>query len=157
MRRSNFFGGLALIAVAVLLVANGMGVLPNVPWLQAIVSICLAAFSLKQIWKRHFFWSMISLGCVAWIWEGYLGIEAITPFPLLLAAGLLGVGLNMMIGKKINYQTRMTLQESLNADDNAGIIRAVRNIFFITAICEFAGFLMLCMQCLRLLLQNILQ
>lgn len=100
MRRSNFFGGLALIAVAVLLVANGMGVLPNVPWLQAIVSICLAIFSLKQIWKRHFFWSMISLGCVAWIWEGYLGIEAITPFPLLLAAGLLGVGLNMMIGKK---------------------------------------------------------
>ena len=100
MRKNNILTGLALIAVAVLLVANGMGVLPNVPWLQAIVSICFVAFSLGQIFKRHFFWSMISLGCVAWIWEGYLGIEQITPFPLLLAAGLLGIGLNMMFGKK---------------------------------------------------------
>ena len=49
----------------------------------------------------------------------------------------------MMIGKKINYQTRMTLQESLNADDNAGVIKMVRNIFLTTAICELAGFLML--------------
>lgn len=49
----------------------------------------------------------------------------------------------MMIGKKINYQTRMTLQESLNADDNAGVIKMVRHIFLITAICEFSGFLML--------------
>lgn len=100
MRKNNILSGLALIAVAVLLVANGMGVLPNVPWLQTIVSICLVIFSLGQICKRHFFWSMISLGCVAWIWEGYLGIEQITPFPLLLAAGLLGIGLNMMFGKK---------------------------------------------------------
>lgn len=51
--------------------------------------------------------------------------------------------LYMMIGKKINYQTRMTLQESLNADDNAGIIKMVRHIFLITAICEFSGFLMI--------------
>lgn len=51
--------------------------------------------------------------------------------------------LYMMIGKKINYQTRRTLQESLNADDNAGILKMVRNIFIITAICEFVGFLAL--------------
>lgn len=49
----------------------------------------------------------------------------------------------MLIGKKINYQTRITLQESLNADDNAGVLKTVRHIFVITAICEFAGFLML--------------
>lgn len=51
--------------------------------------------------------------------------------------------LYMMIGKKINYQTRMTLQESLNTEDNAGILKMVKNIFIITAICEFAGFLAL--------------
>ena len=49
----------------------------------------------------------------------------------------------MMIGKKINYQTRITLQESLNADDNAGIVKTVKHIFAITAICEFLGFLAL--------------
>lgn len=100
MKKSNIIGGLALIAVAILLVASGLNLLPEVPWLQAIISICLVAFSLHQIWKRRFFWSMISLGCVAWIWEEYLNIEKITPFPLLIAAALLGVGLNLMFGGK---------------------------------------------------------
>ena len=100
MKKNNIVGGLALIAVAVLLVANGLGVWPEIPWLQALVSIIFVAFSLRQIWKRHFFWSMISLGCVAWIWDDVIGIENITPFPLLLAAGLLGIGLNMMFRGK---------------------------------------------------------
>lgn len=117
MRKNNIIGGLALIAVAVLLVANGMGVLPGIPWLQALVSICLVAFSLRQIWRRHFFWSMMSLGCVAWIWEDYIGIEAITPFPLLLAAGLLGIGLNMMFGKKHRMVTITKDGKTMGIDD----------------------------------------
>ena len=51
--------------------------------------------------------------------------------------------LYMMIGKKINYQARITLQESLNSEDNAGILKMVRNIFIITAVCELLGFLAL--------------
>ncbi len=100
MKNSNFFWGLGLVAVAILLVANGMGILPDVPWLQAIISLLFAVYALRQIWKRRFFGSMLALGCIAWIWEGYLGIEAITPFPLLFAAGLLGIGLNLMFGKR---------------------------------------------------------
>jgi predicted membrane protein len=117
MRKNNVVGGLALIAVAVLLVANGLGVWPEIPWLQALVSITFVAFSLRQIWKRHFFWSMISLGCVAWIWDEYLGIENITPFPLLLAAGLLGIGLNMMFGKKHRVVTITKNGESMCIDE----------------------------------------
>lgn len=117
MRKNNVVGGLALIAVAVLLVANGLGVWPEIPWLQALVSITFVAFSLRQIWKRHFFWSMISLGCVAWIWDEYLGIENITPFPLLLAAGLLGIGLNMMFGKKHRVVTITKNGESMGVDE----------------------------------------
>ncbi len=51
--------------------------------------------------------------------------------------------LYMMIGKKINYQTRRTLQESLNSEDNAGVLKMVKNIFLITAVCELTGFLMI--------------
>ena len=51
--------------------------------------------------------------------------------------------LYIMVGKKINYQTRITLQESLNAEENAGVLKMVKKIFIITAICEFAGFVML--------------
>lgn len=100
MRKNNIICGLVLIAIAVLLVANGLGFMTEFPWIQGIISIGLVAFSIRQIWRRHFFWSMISLGCVAWIWEKYLNIEEITPFPLLIAVALLGIGLNMMFGGK---------------------------------------------------------
>ncbi|MGN1157026.1 MAG: LiaF domain-containing protein [Agathobacter sp.] len=104
MKKSNIVWGILLIAIAVILVANGLGVLPDLPWIQTILSAGLLVFSGRQIWRKHFFWSMISLGCVAWIWEEHLGIEAIAPFPLLLAAALLGIGLNMIFGRKITIE-----------------------------------------------------
>ena len=49
----------------------------------------------------------------------------------------------MFIGKKIDYQTKITLQESLNKEDSADIVKTVKQIILITVICEFVGFLML--------------
>lgn len=49
----------------------------------------------------------------------------------------------MLIGKKISYQTRISLQESLDTEDNAGVVKMVRRIMLITAICEIVGFLAL--------------
>lgn len=49
----------------------------------------------------------------------------------------------MILGKKINYQTRITLQESLNKDDNQGVIKTVIHILLITLFCEFLGFVAL--------------
>ena len=49
----------------------------------------------------------------------------------------------MLIGKKINYQTRVTLQESLNSEHNAGVLKMVQKIVLITGVCELLGFLML--------------
>lgn len=100
MKKSNILGGLALIVIAVILLGNGMGVLPNIPWFGLIGSVLLGAYVIKGIWKREFFGAVMSLGFIAWIWDEYLMIEKITPFPLLLAAALLGIGLNMIIGKK---------------------------------------------------------
>ena len=35
----------------------------------------------------------------------------------------------LMIGKKINYATRLTIQESLNKDDTAGVVKTIVFIF----------------------------
>ena len=100
MRKNNIGWGLGFIAVAVLLVANGMGFLPEIPWMKVLLTIMFAGFAFKQLFRRHFVGSMLALGCGAWIWDSYLGIEEITPFPLLLAAVFVGIGLNMLFGKK---------------------------------------------------------
>ena len=99
MKKNDILGGLLLIVIAVLLIGHGMGILPDIPWFKIACTAVFVVFAARGIWRRHFFGAMLSLGCVAWIWDSYLQIEKITPFPLLLAAGLLGAGLNMIFGK----------------------------------------------------------
>ncbi len=62
---------------------------------------------------------------------GGLGVVAVTSF------------LFMMIGKKINYSTRIALQESLSKEDNQGVVQTIIKVLIITLICEFVGFLVL--------------
>ena len=49
----------------------------------------------------------------------------------------------LLVGKKINYSTRITLQESLNQENNQGIVKTMQKVLIITFSCEFIGFLML--------------
>ena len=51
--------------------------------------------------------------------------------------------LYMLIGKKINYNTRLTIQESLNTEDSIDTVKMVKQILLITAICELAGMIAL--------------
>ena len=62
---------------------------------------------------------------------GGLGFVTLTSFIFLL------------VGKKINYSTRITLQESLNQEHNQGILRTVKKVLIITLSCELVGFLIL--------------
>ena len=49
----------------------------------------------------------------------------------------------LLIGKKINYSTRMALQESLSQEHNQGVVKTVIRVVIFTFICELVGFLML--------------
>ncbi len=62
---------------------------------------------------------------------GGLGVVAVTSFIFL------------MIGKKLNYSTRIALQESLSKEDNQGVVKTIIKVLVVTLICEFVGFLML--------------
>ena len=49
----------------------------------------------------------------------------------------------LLIGKKINYASRLTLQESLNKEDTQGVVKSVIIVLVSTLVIEFVGFLML--------------
>ncbi len=49
----------------------------------------------------------------------------------------------MILGKKINYSARITLQESLSKEDNEGVVNMVKKVLQITFFCELLGFLAL--------------
>lgn len=49
----------------------------------------------------------------------------------------------MAFGKKISFEQRLTIKESLNKDDNQGVLRELIKIVIITMVTEFIGFVCL--------------
>lgn len=49
----------------------------------------------------------------------------------------------LLIGKKIGYEKRIVIQESLNQDNNQGVVKLVKNIIIFVFSIEFIGFLLL--------------
>ena len=108
MKNRNIFGGIALILLAIFLLGNGLGVFPDVPWFRIICTVFLGISVIRGFFDRHFFGPIMGLCLIAWIWDEWLGIEQITPFPLFFAGVLLGIGLNMLFksnGAKIEYSS----------------------------------------------------
>ena len=100
MRKNNITTGLFLILIAVIMMASAMNLIPNLPWFKLLCGAALTAWAIKELFKLDFFGCLFSASIVAWIFEEELMIEHLAPFPLVVAAILVGVGLNMIIGKK---------------------------------------------------------
>jgi len=49
----------------------------------------------------------------------------------------------LLLGKKITYEKRVTIQESLNQESVQGVVKLVKNIIILVFCIEFVGFLML--------------
>ncbi len=49
----------------------------------------------------------------------------------------------MVFGKKLSFEQRLTIKESLNKDDNQGVVKELIKIVLITLIAEFIGFVCL--------------
>ena len=49
----------------------------------------------------------------------------------------------VIIGKKISYKDRITIQESLNKDETQGVVKLIKNICILVFVSEFIGFLCL--------------
>lgn len=100
MRRNNITTGLVLILIAAVMMGSAMGILPEISWIKLIGGIGFAAWAIRGLLKLDFLQCFMSASIVAWIFEDELRIEHLAPFPLVVAAVFLGVGLNMIFGKK---------------------------------------------------------
>ena len=100
MKEKNLFWGLALILAAIIMMGSAMGLIPDIPWFRILCSGLLAGWGIKALLDRDFFGTFMSVSLTAWLFEEELQIENLAPFPLLVAAACLGIGLNMIFGKK---------------------------------------------------------
>lgn len=110
MKEKNLFPGLVLILAAIIMMGSAMGLIPDIPWFRILLSGLLTGWGIKALINRDFFGTCMSLSLIAWLFDDELGIDNLAPFPLLVAAACLGIGLNMIFGKKkkevhIEYST----------------------------------------------------
>lgn len=100
MKKNSIATGLFLIGLAAVLMLSSLGLIPDIPWFKLICSIAIGSWGMKSLLRRDFFGMAMSSSIIAWIFEEELMIEHLAPFPLCIAAAFLGVGLNMIFGKK---------------------------------------------------------
>ena len=109
MRANRISTGLILIGLAIFMMLSSMGFVPRIPWFKLMCGVAIGSWTLKALLRRDFLGTFLSASIIAWIFEKELQIEQLTPFPLCAAAAFLGLGLNMIFGKKqrvmhLNYR-----------------------------------------------------
>lgn len=67
---------------------------------KIIFTIIFGYTAIRGIMKVDFMQITMSLGILGWVYDDVLGIEAITPWIILISAFLLGLGLNLIFKRK---------------------------------------------------------
>lgn len=99
-REKNIFWGLLFILGAVFIVVNKLGYFQDIGVMTVIFTIGLAGALVDSIYHRSFGGILFSLAFLCILYDDFLGIEALTPWPVLVAALLGTVGLNMIFRQK---------------------------------------------------------
>lgn len=104
MKKKNIFWGVFFLLGAVLLIVSQLGLLSGINLWTALFSILLAAVLIQSILHRSCGGVLFSLafGCI--IYAKPLGLEAITPWPVLCAAALGTIGCRFLFGRKRDYR-----------------------------------------------------
>lgn len=119
-KTGNILWGIGLILAAVLLLGNGLGILElgDVGFFSLIMTLFFAVVFINGIRKVNFFEILFSLAFLGIIYDEMLGIEDITPWPILGAALLCTIGLDMIFGNVRKNKWRERHQRFASADSS---------------------------------------
>lgn len=103
MRRKKVFWGLVFLMGAAALLLNRFGFLRGIGFWSIVCNIFLASVLVKGIAKRSFEEMLFALAFLIIVNDELLGLEAITPWPVLGAALLGSLGLNLLFPKSAKW------------------------------------------------------
>lgn len=109
--KKQIFWGSFFILSAVLVLATGMNVLPGIEVKSIICTVLAAALLIHGIIRGSVFCMLFAVAFLAIIYAKPLGIEGITPWPVLGAALLLSIGFRLIFpskGKRFEAQVTYT-------------------------------------------------
>lgn len=130
MKKDNVFWGILLILAAIYIIVNNFGFMPDVNVVKLIVAlICVVTF-VKSLVHIEFGGMLFSVAIFLIIFDDTLGITAITPWPVLIAALLGSIGLNMIFGNNArNYRRGKKMSDRINSDNVTGDDVVINGLF----------------------------
>lgn len=99
-RKKEVFWGMLLILGAIYLLASRMGFFFHISLFRVVFTIFLVGILIENLAERSFGGILFSLAFLGILYDRQLGIEALTPVPILVAALLGTIGLNIVFPKK---------------------------------------------------------
>lgn len=100
MKASNVFWGVFFILAAVAIILNQLGLLVGISLINLIITIFMISIIIKSIKYINFSGILIPLAIIGILYSDKLGIQALTPWPLLGSAVFLSIGLSFLIKPK---------------------------------------------------------
>lgn len=98
MKKSNIFWGVILILLACLVIISAMGWTMGIGFWSIVFTVLFIALFIKGIVNLDFSQILFPIAFLCIIWDEVLGIERLTPWPVLFAALLGTIGLNLIFG-----------------------------------------------------------
>ncbi|HKM35392.1 MAG TPA: LiaF domain-containing protein [Lachnospiraceae bacterium] len=100
MKAERIFWGIFLILGAIFIIVAKLGFMQGISIWRLIWTVFFAAVLVKSLIKLNHMGIFLSLALLAIVYTEQLQIQAITPWPVLGAAVLLGIGCSMIFPKK---------------------------------------------------------
>ncbi len=95
---NNILTGITFLLLAVFILIGSMGWLGEISVWTLVFSFVFAVWFVKSVLKLEWFGIFFPLAFLAILWDERLGIEQLTPWPVLGAALLGTIGMNMIFG-----------------------------------------------------------
>lgn len=102
MKIRNLFWGMFFILAAVLIIMNQLGILVGISLFNLIITIFLVSIIIKSIQYLNFVGIIMPLAILGVIYADKLGIQSLTPWPILGSALFLSIGLSIIIHPRRN-------------------------------------------------------
>lgn len=99
MKKDGIFWGVVFVSLAALLIVSELGLIKGVGFWAIVFSVFFGAMLIKGIFKFDMTKILFSIAFLCIVWDKQLGIEEITPWPVLFAALLGSIGFSLIFGK----------------------------------------------------------
>lgn len=100
MKNRKVFWGIFFIVMAVIVIISRLNILPNVSVFTFLATVLFGWITIDGIRRRNFYEILFPIAFLCILYDEPLGIEALTPWTVLVAALFLSIGLTLLLGDK---------------------------------------------------------